>query len=86
MEKAIQYNELPIDVDNLIPTLSINERIHLLEGQMDIAKLIIIKDGKANVYSNFAQRLTISYTATNGNNTKFEIRNLDTILNGDVDA
>ena len=86
MEKAIQYNELPIDVDKLIPTLSIDERIHLLEGQMDVAKLIIIKDGKTNVYSNFAQRLTISYTATNGNNTKFEIRNLDTILNGNVDA
>lgn len=86
IEKAIQYNELPIDVDKFIPSLNDDQRLHLLEGQMDIAKLIIIKDGKTNVYSNFAQRLTISYTATNGNNTKFEIRNLDTILNGNVDA
>lgn len=80
MEKAIQYNELPIDVDSLIPSLNNEQRLHLLEGQMPEAKLIIIKDGKTNIFSNFSQKIAINYTAINGNDAKFEIRNLDTIL------
>jgi hypothetical protein len=80
MEKAIQYNELPIDVDLLIPSLNDEQRLHLLEGQMPEAKLIIIKDGKTNIFSNFSQKIAINYTAINGNDAKFEIRNLDTIL------
>ena len=80
LEKAIEYNELPIDIDSLVPTLDIDKRLHLLEGQISNAKLIIIKDGKSNIYSNLAQKVIITYTAINGNDTKFEVRNLDTIL------
>lgn len=80
MNKAIEYNELPIDIDTVAPILSIEQREHMLEGQMPFAKLILIKDGKTNIFSNFAQKILIDYAAIKGPDAKFEVRLLDKIL------
>lgn len=81
MEKAIDYNELPIDIDTVFPNFDMDKREHILEGELEHVKLIIIKDENTNIFTPFAQKITINYTAINGNNAKFEVRNLNTILN-----
>lgn len=86
MKEAIKYNELPIDIDTFLPYLSDEKRLHILEGEIDHAKLVIIKDNITNIASPFCQKLTISYAAINNNDMKFEVRQLSDILSGSVNA
>lgn len=79
MEKAIDYNELPIDVDSVVPTLSFEQRVHLISGNYAFAKLIIFKDEDTNIYSDIGQAAIIGYTNTN-KDAKFEIRKIADVL------
>lgn len=80
IEKAIEYNELPLDIDEVAPTLSLEQREHMLEGQMPFAKLVIFKDLKSNIFSNLGQKIVIDYCAIKGPEAKFEVRLLEDVL------
>ena len=80
MSKAIDYNELPLDIDSVGILLSLEQREHMLEGQMPFSKLVIIKDNKSNIFSNLAQKILIDYAAIKGQETSFEVRLIDEIL------
>lgn len=80
MSKAIEYNELPLDIDSVGTLLTLEEREHMLEGQMPFSKLVIIKNNKSNIFSNLAQKILIDYSAIKGPETKFDVRLIDDIL------
>lgn len=80
MSLAIKYNELPIDIDSVGTLLSLEEREHMLEGQMPFSKLVIFKDNKTNIFSNLAQKILINFTAIKGPEAKFEVRLTSDIL------
>lgn len=82
MNKAIDYNELPLDIDSVAPTLTLEQREHMLEGQMPFSKLVLFKDNKTNIFSNLGQKILIDYAAIKGPEAKFEVRMLDDILQG----
>ena len=82
MAKAIDYNELPLDVDTVAPSLTLQQREHMLEGQMPFSRLVIIKDNKSNIFSPLGQKILIDYAAVKGNEAKFEVRQLNSILKG----
>lgn len=82
MNKAIEYNELPLDIDSVAPALTLQQREHMLEGQMPFSKLVLIKDNKTNIFTNLAQKILINYAAVKGPEAKFEVRMLDDILQG----
>jgi len=80
MSKAIEFNELPLDIDSVGTLLSLEQREHMLENQMSYSKLVIIKDNKTNIFSRLAQKILIDYAAIKGPETKFEVRLLSDIL------
>jgi hypothetical protein len=80
MSKAIEFNELPLDIDSVGTLLSLEQREHMLENQMSYSKLVIIKDNKTNIFSRLAQKILIDYVAIKGPETKFEVRLLSDIL------
>jgi hypothetical protein len=80
MSLAIKYNELPIDIDSVGTLLSLEEREHMLEGQMPFSKLVIFKDNKTNIFSSLAQKILINFAAIKGPETKFEVRLTSDIL------
>lgn len=82
MSKAIEFNELPLDIDTVGTLLTLDQREHMLEGQMPFSKLVIIKDNKSNIFSNLAQKILIDYVAVKGPETKFEVRLIENILKG----
>ena len=61
MSKAIEFNELPLDIDTVGILLTLDQREHMLEGQMPFSKLVIIKDNKSNIFSTLAQKILIDY-------------------------
>ena len=85
MNKSIEYNELPLDIDTVAPALTLQQREHMLEGQLPFSKLVLIKDNKTNIFSNLAQKILIDYAAVKGPEARFEVRMLDTILQGNTD-
>ncbi|MBR1611521.1 MAG: hypothetical protein IJ672_08600 [Methanobrevibacter sp.] len=85
MTKAINFNELPLDIDTVAPTLTLQQREHMLEGQLPFSKLVLIKDNKTNIFTNLAQKILIDYAAVKGPEARFEVRMLDTILQGNTD-
>lgn len=85
MSKAIEFNELPLDIDSVGTLLSLEQREHMLENQMSYSKLVIIKDNKTNIFSRLAQKILIDYAAIKGPETKFEVRLLSDILKEKVD-
>lgn len=80
MSLAIKYNELPIDIDSVGTLLSLEEREHMLEGQMPFSKLVIFKDNKTNIFSSLAQKILIDFAAIKGPEAKFEVRLTSDIL------
>lgn len=82
MSKAIEFNELPLDIDTVGTLLTLDQREHMLEGQMPFSKLVIIKDNKSNIFSSLAQKILIDYAAVKGPETKFEVRLIENILKG----
>lgn len=85
MSKAIEFNELPLDIDSVGTLLSLEQREHMLENQMSYSKLVIIKDNKTNIFGRLAQKILIDYAAIKGPETKFEVRLLSDILKEKVD-
>lgn len=85
MNKSIEYNELPLDIDTVAPALTLQQREHILEGQLPFSKLVLIKDNKTNIFSNLAQKILIDYVAVKGPEARFEVRMLDNILQGNTD-
>lgn len=67
INKAHEYNELPIDIDRLCVGVDKKERERMLEGSYHFAKLILWKDPQASVanYSPFANDILIGYTNVN---------------------
>ena len=67
INKAHEYNELPIDIDRLCVGVDKKERERMLEGSYHFAKLILWKDQQASVanYSPFANDILIGYTNVN---------------------
>lgn len=82
MNKAINYNELPLDIDSVAPMLTLEQREHMLEGQMPFSKLVLFKDNKTNIFSNLGQKILIDYAAIKGPEAKFEVREVNTVLQG----
>lgn len=80
IDLAITFNELPISVDDLSPTLNTDDRFHLFEGMMPYAKLIVFKDSNTNSFSPFAQRILMSYTSRI-KNQQIIIRNIEETIN-----
>lgn len=80
IEKAIKYNELPIDVDSMPENLTLEDRFHLLEYTLSIAKLVIFKSSKSQLFSSLGQKIIIEYNSAHGTETKFDIRNISDIL------
>lgn len=80
IEKAIKYNELPIDVDSMPENLTLEDRFHMLEYTLSLAKLVIFKSSKSQLFSSLGQRIIIEYNSTHGTETKFDIRNISDIL------
>lgn len=80
IEKSIKYNELPIDVDSVPENLSLEEKFHLLEYTLSLAKLVIFKTNKSQLFSPIGQKIVIEYNNAHGSETKFEIRNVSDIL------
>ncbi len=79
MEKSVDNNEFAVDIDSVVPTLSFEQRVHLIEGNYAFAKLVIFKDDNTNIYSDLGQAAIIGYTNTS-KNTKFEIRKIKDVL------
>lgn len=67
INKAHEYNELPIYIDRLCVGVDKKERERMLEGSYHFAKLILWKDPQASVanYSPFANDILIGYTNVN---------------------
>lgn len=67
MGKANEYNELPIDVDMLCPTIDDKERERMLEGSYHIAKMVLWVDPKAEYsdYTSFGNNILLGYTNIN---------------------
>lgn len=86
ISKSIYYNELPIDIDSVAPDLSLEQQDHLFEGQMSFAKLIIFKDGKSNMFSNLGLKIMTTAAAIKGESMKFEVRNINDVLEGNNDS
>lgn len=82
MSKAIEFNELPLDIDTVGTLLTLDQREHMLEGQMPFSKLVIIKDSKSNIFSTLAQKILIDYAAIKGPEAKFEVRLIENVLKG----
>lgn len=82
MSKAIEFNELPLDIDTVGTLLTLDQREHMLEGQMPFSKLVIIKDNKSNIFSTLAQKILIDYAAIKGPEAKFEVRFIENVLKG----
>ena len=80
IEKAIKYNELPIDVDSMPENLTLEDRFHLLEYTLSLAKLVIFKSSKSQLFSSLGQKIIIEYNSAHGTETKFDIRNISDIL------
>lgn len=80
MEKAIDFNELPLDIDSVAPGLSLEQREHMLEGQMPFSKLVLFKDNKSNIFSNLVQKVLIDYCAVRGPEARFEVRMVEDII------
>lgn len=75
-ELAIEYNELPIDIETVGVGLDDDRREHLLEGNFKFAKMVVFTDGETNIYNQFAQRIIIAYSILNKDVT-FIKRRLD---------
>lgn len=80
LNKAIDNNELPIDIERICPTLEPDKRFHLFEGNLPFAKLVIYKDENTNIFNPFAQRVIMAYT-TRVKDAKFIIRKVEDELN-----
>lgn len=80
IERSIKYNELPIDVDSLPENLTLEDKYHLLEYTLSLAKLVIFKSNKSQMFSTIGQKIIIEYNNAHGSETKFEIRNISDIL------
>ena len=67
INKAHEYNELPIDIDRSCVGVDKKERERMLEGSYHFAKMILWKDPQASVanYSPFANDILIGYTNVN---------------------
>lgn len=78
--KAINFAELPIDVERICPNLEEDKRYKLFEGSFRLAKLVIFKDENTNIYSDFAQRLMTGYMSK-VKDASFVIRNIKDTLN-----
>lgn len=78
INKAHEYNELPIDVDSFCVDVEKKERERMLEGSYHFAKLVLWKDPNSTVsnYSPFANDILIGYTNAN-QEIKFIQRNLE---------
>ncbi len=80
IEKSIKYHELPIDVDSVPESLSLEEKFHLLEYSLALVKLVIFKSNKSQLFSNIGQKVILEYNSAHGSETKFEVRNVSEIL------
>lgn len=80
MNLAINNNELPIDIESICPSLPLDQRYHLIEGNFPFAKLVIFKDKSTNIFSDFSQKAIMGYTAK-VKNAKFIIRQIEECLN-----
>lgn len=69
LNKAIEFNELPIDVDSLCPDLPSKERERMLEGSYHFAKMVLWGKGP---YSNFASDIIMGYSIANQDITFIE--------------
>lgn len=78
-EKAIKYNELPIDVDMLAPKLSLDEREHMLEGNYSYANLVVYMYDDTKSFTDLGQRVLVKYTEHNKNN-QFITRSINEVL------
>lgn len=85
MEHGIKYNELPIDVDMLVPRLPLEQRVHMLEGNYTFADLVIYKYTDTNIFSDLGQKVLIGYTAKN-KDAKFTVRMIEEELDEDINA
>lgn len=80
IEKAIKHNEFPIDVANSFSSMSLEDRFHLLSGEIKNVNLVIYKDGKSNLFSDLCQKVLMEYM-NKKDNAEFEVRNIDEELN-----
>lgn len=62
LNKGIEYNEFPIDIDAVCPDLPSAERERMLEGCYHFAKMVLWKGG---TYSNFTNDIILGYTINN---------------------
>ena len=73
IDRGYTYNEFPIDIDSVCPSVPNNERERMLEGCYHFAKLVLWKGGP---YSNFTNDIILDYTIHNQEITFIE-RDLD---------
>ncbi|MBO7691868.1 MAG: hypothetical protein J6T10_04440 [Methanobrevibacter sp.] len=62
LNKGIEHNEFPIDIDSVCPDLPAKDRERMLEGCYHFAKLVLWKGG---AYSNFTNDIILGYTINN---------------------
>lgn len=79
MKQAIKYNELPIDIDTVGIGLTEAERLHMLEGNLPFAKLVLFKKN-SGIFTPITQKLLIMYTQNNESKSRFEVRNINEVL------
>lgn len=81
MKMAIDFNELPIDIETIGPGLSDEQKLHMLEANMPFAKFVMFKKN-SGIFNAFIQKALIKYTKENSNKSKFEVRNINEIMEG----
>lgn len=80
LNKAIDFNELPLDIESLCPDLPLDKRYHMVSGNFPFAKLVIYKDKETNTFSDFSQKTIMGYSAK-VRNAKLIIRQMEEFLN-----
>lgn len=82
LNSAVTYNELPIDVDSLCPTLPNEERERMLEGSYHFAKLVYWRRKESTNlfnYTSFSQNILLGYTNIN-QEVKFITRDIEEVI------
>lgn len=76
-----KLNYLPLDVDMLAPTLSVEEREHMLDGNYLNAELVVYfnNESEKTSFTELGQLVTMKYTAKN-KNVKFIVRSIENDL------
>jgi len=79
MNKALSYKECPMDIDAVAPGLSDKEREQMIKSLYWIAKLVLFKDGKSNMFSTLTQQIILGYSNAK-HDAKFEVRLINEVL------